>query len=163
MRAIIVMGVSGSGKSTVASRLAKRINATYIDADDHHPEANITKMRSGAPLTDADRAGWLKTLNALLRASPQRRVVLACSALRQTYRDALSHDLPERPHFVYLKGEADLLAKRMAGRAGHFMPADLLRSQLDTLEEPADAIIVPITLTPDEQVECVMEALDQPS
>lgn len=159
MRPIVIMGVSGCGKSTVGRLLAVRIGAAFHDGDDYHPPANIAKMRSGVPLDDVDRADWLRALNDLMRAAAGQPLVVACSALRESHRVALGRDLPAPPVFVYLRGSQELLHERLAGRAGHFMPAGLLRSQLDTLEEPVGAIVVPISLTPEAQVETILEAL----
>lgn len=140
IRHVVVMGVSGSGKTTVARELAAHLGRVVADADDFHPEANIVKMRSGRPLDDADRWPWLETLAAWIAAHEARgeATVLACSALRHAYRDVLRRGAPE-VGFVHLTGPPDVLAARMRARDGHFMPADLLASQLDTLEDLAPA------------------------
>lgn len=140
---ILIMGVSGSGKSTTGSALAADLGWAFADADDLHPAANLAKMSAGAPLTDADRAPWLDTIrerisNALAADAPS---IVACSALKQSYRDHLFVNR-QRIRLVYLRGSRELLAARLASRAGHFMPAALLDSQLATLEEPADALVV---------------------
>lgn len=142
-RCVVVMGVAGSGKTTVGAALAERLGWRFVDADDHHPPANIDKMRRGIPLDDDDRGPWLATLNHLLRthqaSSPAGAgaggVVLACSALTRAYRDRLTAGV-EDTTVVYLRAEPDVLAARLRARPGHFMPADLLASQLATLEEP---------------------------
>jgi gluconokinase len=134
----LVMGVSGCGKSTIGKMLAEKLGWGFFDADDFHPAANIAKMGAGIPLTDADRAPWLERLSALLRGevAAGRHPVLACSALRQSYRDTLLAGLPGI-RIVYLRGDRELIASRMRNRPGHFMPPALLDSQFAALEEPA--------------------------
>ncbi len=131
------MGVSGCGKSTVGTRLAQRIGATFLDADDFHPPANVARMRAGIALTDAERAPWLDALSARLAAAGagDESVVLACSALKRSYRDALRRGAPALT-LVYLTGSTALLAERVGARPGHYMPPTLLPSQLATLEPP---------------------------
>ena len=128
------MGVSGVGKTAVAQALAERLGVPFFDADDFHPPSNVAKMAAGQPLDDDDRWPWLARLNALLRESPG--CVLACSALRRSYRDALVKDLAGG-RFVYLAAGFDTIAERMALRTDHYMPLGLLRSQFDTLEPPS--------------------------
>jgi len=139
----IVMGVSGSGKTTVGKLLAQSLNWDFSDADDFHPSANIEKMSLGIPLEDADRLPWLLQLQAAIDRwlLENKNVVLACSALKASYRDILCRD-QQRMKIVYLKGSFHLLATRLKSRENHYMKADLLLSQLDTLEEPKDAIII---------------------
>jgi gluconokinase len=134
---LIVMGVSGCGKTTVGALAAQALGWPFIDADDHHPQANIDKMRAGVALTDADRAPWLATLHALLQAHATRGegLVMACSALKQRYRDQLGAGLPAL-RWVYLHGNREVIAERLAVRNHGYMPASLLDSQLDALEEP---------------------------
>lgn len=134
MRSVVVMGVSGSGKTTVGERLAARLGLRFVDADALHPAANVEKMRAGVPLTDDDRWPWLDAVGAVLA---EGSVVVACSALRRAYRDRLRAVAPF--DLVYLHGDPDLLAERIGHRSGHFMPATLLQSQLDTLEVPDEA------------------------
>lgn len=138
-QSIILMGVSGSGKSTVGAALAREINAKLIDGDDLHPRANIQKMASGTPLNDDDRAPWLLRLNdaAYSLRHKNETGIIVCSALKRRYRDALRKD-NEGMVFIYMKGSFDVIADRLKARAGHFMPTDLLRSQFDALEEPGD-------------------------
>lgn len=146
------MGVSGCGKTTVGRALAGRLGCEFLDADDFHPPENVAKMRGGTPLTDADRAGWLDRLRTEIETRLQAgtNAVLACSALRETYRSRLRR--PGEPvHLAYLRGDFDTIAARLAGRSGHYMPPALLRSQFATLEEPgAEAIVVPVELPADQ-------------
>jgi gluconokinase len=146
---IVVMGVSGAGKTTVGRALADSLDATFLDADDFHPPANVAKMRAGQPLDDADRAPWLARLHAELarRAARGEAVVLACSALKQAYRERISLDLDVR--FVHLTGSREAIAARLASRSGHYMPPALLDSQFAALEAPADAITVDVDAAPD--------------
>jgi len=130
---VVVMGVSGSGKSTVGASLADALGVPFVDGDALHPAANVAKMAAGIPLDDADRAPWLDAVGAVLAAGP---VVVACSALKRTYRDRLRAAAPEL-RLVFLDGSPALLASRMGARPGHFMPASLLDSQLAALERPA--------------------------
>jgi len=146
----VLMGVSGSGKTTVGRILARDLGWPFYDADDFHPPANVDKMHRGVPLTDADRAPWLDALHDLIAeaAGARRSIVLACSALKQAYRDRLAAGV-DGVRFVYLRGDAALLRLRLARRSGHFMPLELLQSQLDTLEAPADALTVDIDASPE--------------
>ncbi len=158
--AVVVMGVSGCGKTAVGSRLAQRLNARYIDADDLHPPANVEKMRAGIPLDDADRAPWLALLNARLRdaVAAGEAVVLACSALKQRYRDALAAGVPEL-RFVHLAGSGEIIAARLAARQHRYMPASLLDSQFATLEPPAEAIVIDVALPLEAAVDAAARAL----
>jgi gluconokinase len=156
-RVIVVMGVSGTGKSTIGRALAETLDLPFVEGDDLHPESNVAKMAAGIPLTDADRAPWLD----LIAAELDRPVVVACSALKRSYRDRLRAAAPDLV-LVYLHGAPELLASRMGQRDGHFMPTVLLESQLATLEEPAaDEVAIPadVMLRPDEIVELVTDRL----
>jgi gluconokinase len=135
--AVVVMGVSGSGKTTVGELLAKQLGWRFIEGDRLHPPANVEKMRQGIPLTDADRAPWLDRIGEELKnwAAEGRSGVLTCSALRRAYRDRIRSARPD-VRFVYLKGSEALIEARVAARKHEYMPASLLRSQFDTLEEP---------------------------
>ena len=138
---IVLMGVSGSGKTAVGEALATRLGWSFADADDFHPPANVARMRSGTPLTDADREPWLQSINRTVRdwTAKRRDVVLACSALRRSYRAAIRAGVPDDGslRFVYLRGEPGEIGRRLRARVGHFMPASLLASQFESLEEPA--------------------------
>lgn len=130
---LVVMGVSGSGKSTVGSLLAAELALPFLDGDDLHPATNVAKMAQGTPLTDADRLPWLAAVGRRLADSEESGLVVACSALRRVYRDAIVAVAPTA-RFAHLAGTGDLLATRMSARADHFMPTSLLTSQLETLE-----------------------------
>lgn len=144
-RAILVMGVSGSGKTTVGRALAQTLGWAFADADDYHPESNRQKMASGQPLTDADREPWLLRLRELIEAHlrADQPLILACSALKERYRQSLAQGLTG-VEVVFLQGSRELIAQRMQRRE-HFMPVTLLESQLNTLEPPANAITVDIS------------------
>ncbi len=139
-QAIVVMGVCGTGKSTIGRGIADALDCPYADADDFHPEANVTKMRSGVALNDGDREPWLDHLREMMESHLQsgHNVVLACSALREIYRERLQPaGFPLR--FIFLQGDRDLLVERVNARADHYMPPELVDSQLATLEVPAPA------------------------
>jgi len=156
---ILVMGVTGSGKTTVGRLLAKRLGWIFLDADDFHSAANKEKMHRGIPLTDADRAPWLAAIHdALLRENSNRQnVVLACSALKQEYRNTLSEDLILE--VVYLRGSPSQLRRNLATRENHFAGENLVASQLATLEEPAGAAVEDIDRTPEEIAEDICARL----
>lgn len=155
---IVVMGVSGSGKSTVGAQLADVLGVPFIDGDGLHPESNIEKMAAGTPLTDADRWPWLAEVGRVLRDSGEsgEGAIVACSALRRAYRDAILDAAPDAL-FVHLTGDRDVLARRMSGRSDHFMPTTLLDSQIDTLE-PLNSDEPGITIDIDTSVDGVVEA-----
>jgi gluconokinase len=162
---VVVMGVSGCGKSTIASMLAHRLNWIYEDGDWFHPRSNVRKMHAGEPLTDEDRWPWLHGIAAWIDAS--RRVgnhgTVACSALKRAYRDILVGERRD-VRIVYLKGERDLIARRLAARDGHFMPPSLLDSQFAALEEPQPdehPIVVSIVPHPREVVEEIVKRLGE--
>jgi carbohydrate kinase (thermoresistant glucokinase family) len=131
-RPVVIMGVSGSGKTTVGAALADALGMRFVDGDSLHPEANVARMAAGIPLDDADRAPWLDAIGTVLASGP---VVVACSALKRVYRDRLRAAAPTL-ELVFLEGSRQVLAPRMTARPGHFMPPSLLESQLATLEPP---------------------------
>ncbi|HEY2925255.1 gluconokinase [Piscinibacter sp.] len=146
---IVMMGVSGCGKSTVGHALADALGVDFVEGDALHPPRNVQLMAAGTPLTDNDRLSWLQALAARLAEAhaARRGLVVSCSALKRAYRDALRSGAPDL-RFVYLRGDAALLEERLRTRVGHYMPASLLCSQLDTLEPPGpdeDAITMDIT------------------
>jgi gluconokinase len=150
------MGVAGSGKSTIGAALARALGVDFVEGDDYHPRENVERMAAGIPLTDADRAGWLRGLADRLREARHegRGLVMTCSALKRAYRDVLRSGAPEL-QLVFLRGPRSLIAERLAGRRGHFMPASLLDSQLATLEEPGPdehAWVTDASVPPDEIV-----------
>lgn len=153
---VVVMGVSGCGKTTLGKRLAERMGCEFLDGDDFHPAANVAKMAAGTPLADEDRWPWLDRLNALLRE--RRDAVLACSALKQAYRERLARGLGGC-EFVHLKGSIELIRARLEERRHRYMPASLLESQFATLEPPERAIEVDVAQAPERCVEAVLGAL----
>jgi gluconokinase len=157
---IILMGVSGSGKTTIGQRLAQALGWPFYDGDQFHPRANIAKMQQGIPLTDADRWPWLQALRIHIETCIKQAVsaVLACSALKQVYRDYLLIDEAE-VRLVYLKGDYDLIHERLAQRHGHFMPSGLLASQFEALEEPEREVVVDVVHPPETIVELIRQCL----
>jgi gluconokinase len=150
---IVLMGVTGAGKTTVGRLLADDLGWRYFDADDFHSPENIEKMRRGVALDDRDRQPWLDSLRTVMREQLRKgeHAVLACSALKESYREKLKLD--ERVKFIYLKGEFELIQHRLALRHNHYMTTALLQSQFATLEEPADALTVNVSLPPHEIVQ----------
>ena len=154
--ALVLMGVSGSGKSTIADRLAKRLGWTYEDADRFHPASNIAKMSAGHPLTDEDRWPWLRAIADEIDrvCAAGEHAVIACSALKRVYRDILVHGRDD-VRIIYLRGTQQLIAERLALRKSHFMPPGLLASQFGTLEPP-DASENPVTVSIDASVDAIV-------
>lgn len=154
--ALLVMGVSGSGKSTIGEKLAERLGWPYEDGDTFHPPSNVAKMRAGHPLTDEDRWPWLKAIADEIDRVCQvgGHAVIACSALKRAYRDLLVHGRSD-VRIVFLKGTSLLIAERLARRKGHFMPPGLLESQFKTLEPPAPSER-PVTVSIDGPVEAIV-------
>jgi gluconokinase len=149
---ILLMGAAGAGKTTVGKLLASHLGWDFADADDYHSTTNVEKMRNGIPLTDADRAPWLASLRALICSwiAAGKSAVLACSALKQAYRDTLS--VGPEVRIVYLKVAPEVLRQRLGARHGHFMTEAMLDSQLATLEEPKDAVVIDASRLPAEIV-----------
>ncbi|GGD37357.1 gluconokinase [Muriicola marianensis] len=158
-RIFFVMGVSGSGKSTIGKQLANTLSLPFFDGDDFHPQANITKMSEGLALDDEDRKPWLQILNSLAKKHEQTGAVIVCSALKESYRNLLEKGISPEPLWIYLNGSFDLISERLRQRKGHFMPSALLRSQFDTLEAPEDAIEVSVKLSPDQILETILKEL----
>jgi len=155
----VVMGICSSGKTVIGQMLAKRLGLDFYDADDFHPQSNIKKMKSQTPLNDSDRLPWLKAMaEQMLNWDKRGGAVLACSALKESYRDILRTGGDVR--FVCLKGTKEVILERMKNRKGHYMPTSLIDSQLKTLEEPQDAVIVDITGKPQEIVREIVKELD---
>jgi gluconokinase len=156
------MGVVGAGKTTVGRLLAERLGWCFADADDFHPVANVEKIRQGIPLDDSDRAPWLSALrDAILHWNAKGQdAVLACSALKRKYRDVLR---VSGVHFVYLKGDFELIEQRLRNRSGHFASDSILKSQFEDLEKPADAITVEIDKTPEALVTEIITRLKSSS
>ena len=159
-RAVILMGVSGSGKSTVGASLAQRLECPFLDADDFHPAANVEKMKRGIPLNDEDRMPWLARLHDELehRLGSGASVVLGCSALKESYRKILEEGLSQID-FVFLDVDQLTLTERLEKRKAHFFPKELLESQFAALERPADAIVVDARLQFQDVVEQIVNAL----
>ena len=160
---LVIMGVSGSGKTTVAQLLAERLGWPYAEADEFHPQANIDKMSAGTPLTDEDRWPWLAAMRDWLseQALAGRSTIVTCSALRAAYRDVL-REAAGRVRFVHLTADPALIAPRLRTRSGHFMPASLLPSQFATLEplaEGEDGVVVLVDVPPEEVADRALAAL----
>lgn len=162
--AVVVMGVSGCGKTQVGEQLARRIGARFVEGDSLHPPANVAKMAAGTPLEDSDRWPWLDVIGAEIAAARAggERLVVSCSALKRVYRERLRAAAGGALAFVHLQGTPELLERRMATRKGHFMPASLLQSQLRTLEPPAGeplTVTVDIDAAPDDIVRAALDGL----
>ena len=159
-RFLIVMGVSGSGKTSVGKSLAEHLGWEFYDADDFHPPENVAKMAKGIPLDDSDRAPWLASLHELISTSlkQNRPGVLACSALKARYRQRLLEG-NAGVQLIYLKGSYDLIWSRMIVRKDHYMKPHMLKSQFDALEEPSDALTVDIALSVDEILQVVIKQM----
>ncbi len=161
--AIVVMGVSGAGKTTIGKALARRLDMDFIDADDLHTPANVARMAAGLPLTDADRAPWLARVGAAIDDARRdgRQLVIACSALRRCYRQAIGGSAAD-VRIVWLTGAPELIRRRMGARQGHFMTATMLDSQLATLEPPAPGENIPgvdVDAAPADIVDRILAAL----
>ena len=159
-RCIIVMGVAGSGKTTLARALAAHLSRPFIEGDEFHSAANKAKMAAGQPLTNADREGWIAALTEAVRAKTETCIV-ACSALNPTVRGWIETGLGHAPGYILLHGTPDLLRERLASRHGHFFDPALLTSQLAALDPPATAIKIDIALSTDDQLRRALAALDE--
>ena len=159
---LVLIGPMGCGKTTIGKMLAEKLGWPFYDGDDFHPKENVEKMRAGVALTDEDRKLWLEELRANIRRWLQQKqnTILACSALKQAYRSILGVN-QDTIRTVYLKGSYELLAKRIEGRQHPYMNKDLLRSQLDTFEEPKDGLIVDISPDPETIVTTIIKKLEQ--
>jgi gluconokinase len=155
------MGVSGSGKSSIGKMLAEALSVKFYDADDFHSQDSIVKMANGIPLTDDDRQPWLESMaHEMIEWNKRGGAVLACSALKEKYRQTLAGQLPDQVNYVYLKGDYALIKERLAARKGHFMGVALLDNQLSTLEEPINAIVVSIVDPPEKIVGSIVEKIN---
>lgn len=157
---VVVMGVSGSGKTTVGKLLAESLQWNFRDADDFHPPENVEKMSRGIPLEDSDRLPWLLTLQSAIDEwlREGKNTVLACSALKDSYRQMLQRDR-DRVKLVYLKGSFDLISQRLNQRQQHYMKVDLLKSQFDALEEPQESILIDISQPPEAIAQLIKTSL----
>jgi len=157
---IIIMGVAGSGKTTIGSLLANELGWAFYDADDFHSASNRSKMTQGTALTDEDRAGWLLSLKELVAKNIQQNTsaVLACSALKNSYRDTLK--VNDQVKFIYLQGTYEQIKKRLNNRTGHYMSAGMLDSQFHTLEEPQNVLTIDITHTPQEIISIIRKGFN---
>jgi len=158
-RIIYIMGVSGSGKTTIGRLLSHKTGIPFFDGDDFHTSANKEKMKAGIPLTDEDRLGWLQQLHALAeKESASKGAIIACSALKEKYRQLLSANV-HKPVWVFLTGSFELIEQRLKNRAGHFMPPALLQSQFDALEIPQDVFTVEVDQEPEAITDKILEFL----
>lgn len=156
---LFIIGVSGTGKSTIGKLLANELNLPFYEGDKYHSEANIKKMAGGHPLNDGDRREWLIVLNQLAIDHRDTGAVIACSALKQSYRELLERNIGSHVLWISLEGSYDLILERLQNRKGHFMPASLLQSQWDTFEPPKNAMKVSIEPSPGEIVDKIVQEL----
>ena len=156
---IVVMGITGSGKSTIGKLLAKHLSLPFIEADDFHSKENILKMSHGISLTDEDRYPWLQSLSRELQLHQKEGAVLACSALKEDYRKILQSGLQEKITWIYLEGSEDTIRKRLKNRKGHFMPEELLKSQIATLEKPSYAYFFSVEKNPEDIVDEIISSI----
>ncbi|WP_424961285.1 gluconokinase [Ekhidna sp.] len=153
------MGVSGCGKTLIGKMLSKALSVPFFDADEFHSEENKTKMSSGIPLSDEDRQPWLEKLNKEARKHTFQGCVIACSALKEKYRRLLIKGIEPNVQWVYLKGDYDTIYSRMNARSDHYMPAEMLQSQFDDLEEPGNAININVSLAPEQIIKDIKQRL----
>ena len=157
---IYIMGVAGSGKTTIGKMLADRLSIPFFDADDYHSSSNKEKMRNGIALTDEDRADWLASVNAIAIANSRiDGAIIACSALKEKYRAVLEREIATTVTWIWLQGDFELIQGRMQARQGHYMPPSLLRSQFEILEPPANATIISIEKKPLEIIDLITTSL----
>ncbi|HEY6502340.1 MAG TPA: gluconokinase [Chitinophagaceae bacterium] len=159
---IYIMGVSGSGKTTIGKKLSGAAGIPFFDADDFHSKANKEKMKAGRPLNDTDREDWLATINQLAKNEAGKNgAIIACSALKERYRTLLSAGIEDKVQWIFLQGDKKVISERMKARKDHFMPESLLQSQFETLEAPgSNAIIIDISKSPDEIVNTILDVLN---
>jgi gluconokinase len=162
-QSVVLMGVAGSGKTAVGMQVARKLDWIFLDADDFHPPANIEKMKHGIPLNDQDRAPWLQRLHDELQhqMADRHSVILACSALKESYRDVLRDEVSP-PTFVYLDVDLETILDRLQHRSAHFFPKELMESQFAALEKPKDAIIIDARKPLEAVVDDVLLALEEP-
>ncbi len=159
-KVIYIMGVSGSGKTTIGELLAAKTGFSFYDADDFHSQKNKDKMKAAIPLTDEDRWPWLESIHSFVKtAIAEKSVIVACSALKEIYRKILCEGIESSCNWIFLKGDFEKIAERLKNRHGHYMSPALLQSQFNTLELPANAIVVDISLSPEEIAEQIMQQL----
>jgi carbohydrate kinase (thermoresistant glucokinase family) len=158
-RIIYIMGVSGCGKTTVGELLSQKMGIPFFDADDFHTAANKEKMNAGVPLTDDNRKGWLQKINALALVHAELKgAVIACSALKDKYRSVLQNGI-DNTKWIFLQGTYKMIYERIKKREGHFMPADLLKSQFESLETPVNALTISVEKKPEEIVDLILQQL----
>lgn len=161
---IYIMGVAGSGKTTIGKKLSEVTAVPFFDADDFHSVANKNKMNAGQPLNDDDRKEWLQNINQKAREEAANKgAIIACSALKEKYREVLAHNIDCPVYWVFLQGDYRLIHERISGRKGHFMPAALLQSQFEILEVPENGLVIDISKHPDEIVSIILRALNLPA
>ena len=156
---IVLMGVSGSGKTTIGRILSIRTDIPFFDGDDFHPDANVQKMAKGTPLTDQDRVAWIGQIADFINGAPAKHKILACSALSKFVRGLMIKEIKEYCYFVFLKGSHDLIKERMDNREKHYMKSVMLASQFETLEEPESALIMSIENSPDQICDVIYDAI----